>query len=94
MILLILPFVPRIASGNIVTVDPEYERLLSTIRPAIRDKPGWQLVDPLPDFQRLLGHGVLPRGFQNTRPGSGHLNVVGHRAVAELLAEAIDRVGP
>jgi len=94
VILLLLPFVPRLEARAIMTDDPEYERTVETVRRSIRDFPGWQVIDPLPAFRSLAGRGVLPRGFSNTRPGLGHLNEIGHRIVAERLADTIDKARP
>ena len=91
VILLVLPFVPRLESGTIVTVDTDYEKLLGIMRTALRDTPDWHVVDPLPEFRELQQEDKLPRGFANTRPGTGHLNAAGHRIVGDLLAEAIDK---
>ena len=33
--------------------------------------------------------GRFPRGFSNSRPGSGHFNAAGHRIVAEAITEYI-----
>ncbi len=38
--------------------------------------------------------GQPPNGFWNTRPGTGHLNALGHRVVAEVIAEHLARVSP
>lgn len=35
---------------------------------------------------------VLYRGFANTSPGSGHLNVVGHALIAQQLYEKIEKI--
>jgi len=94
VILLVLPFVPRIESGTIVAADPDYEKLLDIMRTALHDVPEWHVVDPLPQFRELEQRGKLPRGFVNTRPGSGHLNAAGHRIVGDLLAAAIDKARP
>jgi len=89
VILLLLPFVPRVDTGTVVTDDPEYQRLLATIRSTIRRFPGWEVVDPLSAFRSLAERRTLPRGFANSRPGTGHLNAVGHRVVGNLLADAL-----
>jgi hypothetical protein len=94
VILLVLPFVPRLESGTIVAADSDYEKLLEIMRAALRDTPDWHVIDPLPKFRELLQRGQLPRGFANTRPGSGHLNAAGHRIVGDLLAEAIVNARP
>ena len=89
VILLILPRVPRIQSGTVVNVDPAHEQFLKIIANSVRGVPGWQIVDPQPGFRDLVQGGDLPRGFLNTRPGSGHLNTSGHRIVGQYLARAI-----
>ena len=89
VILLLLPFVPRVDTGTVVTDDPEYQRLLATIQSTIRRFPGWEVVDPLSAFRSLAERRTLPRGFANSRPGTGHLNAVGHRVVGNLLADAL-----
>lgn len=33
--------------------------------------------------------GVAPFGFENTQPGIGHLNAVGHRVIGQALAELL-----
>jgi lysophospholipase L1-like esterase len=94
VIFLLLPTLPRIESGRIVMFDPAQEQLLMTLRNSLSDVSGWQIADPLPAFRQLASQGELPRGFLNTRPGTGHLNTSGHQVVGELLARAIESVRP
>ena len=95
VILLILPTVPRIQSGGIATVDPAHEEILQAIQSSLHGvAANWRIVDPSPGFRQLAEGGELPRGFLNTRPGSGHLNASGHRIVGEFLATAISSVLP
>jgi hypothetical protein len=60
VILLLLPFVPRVQTGTVITDDPDYQRLLATIRSTIRGYSGWQVVDSLPAFQSLAEGRILP----------------------------------
>src|SRR5215475_11125079 len=76
VILLLLPFVPRVQTGTVITDDPDYQRLLATIRSTIRGYSGCQVLDPLSAFQSLAERRMLPRGFANSRPGTGHLNTM------------------
>jgi lysophospholipase L1-like esterase len=48
-----------------------------------------QLRDRFPEFE---ARHEAPYGFPNLQWGRGHLNVAGHRAVAELLADEIARL--
>ena len=94
VILILLPFVPRVDTGTVVADDPEYQKLLAIIRSTIHGFPGWEVVDPLAAFRSLADRETLPRGFANSRPGTGHLNVVGHRVVGHLLADALSALRP
>jgi len=94
VILLLLPFVPRVQTGTVITDDPDYQRLLATIRSTIHGYSGWQVLDPLSAFQSLAERRMLPRGFANSRPGTGHLNTIGHRVVGHLLADALSAIRP
>src|SRR5215471_2142940 len=94
VILILLPFVPRVDTGTVVADDPEYQRLLAIIRSTLHGFPGWEVVDPLAAFRSLADRGTLPRGFANSRPGTGHLNVVGHQVVGHLLADALGALRP
>ncbi len=51
-----------------------------------------RIANPRAEFVESIQLGkVFPTGFANTRPGKGHLNVAGHRLVAEVLYETITR---
>lgn len=85
VIILLLPDDPSIKNGSLVFEDEEYDRLVKTFR-AI---PEWNVIDPLPEFKKLALNGHLPRGFSNSLPGVGHMNVLGHQVVGQLLAQKI-----
>jgi lysophospholipase L1-like esterase len=36
--------------------------------------------------------GVLPHGFPNTTPGTGHINAIGHRLLAEQLSKTLEEL--
>ena len=50
------------------------------------------MIDPSQEFNDLADQGQFPRGFINTRPGSGHLNKYGHEVVADLLVKKIEEI--
>lgn len=89
LIVVLLPNTPRISGENIVLEDPNHALLKEFLA---QYYPNVVTVDPLPEFQRLTREGYLPRGFFNSLPGEGHLNIQGHRIVGELLANAFEQV--
>jgi lysophospholipase L1-like esterase len=86
VIILALPYVPTVSGSRVITESATYQAMLD----AARAVPEWTVVDPLPEFQRMLTANSLPRGFHNTAPGFGHLNLHGHAAVGAVLADAIE----
>lgn len=86
IILILLPNGPLIKNGRI---ELESDTRYSTIVSAAKESGWFHIVDPLDAFTKMAKEYQLPRGFANTIPGLGHLNAKGHRALAELLAEAI-----
>jgi hypothetical protein len=85
VIILLLPNTPSVEGNNITFIDPNYQTLLARAE-AI---DGFHIIDPKPEFDRLLKRGFLPRGFMNSMPGEGHLNRFGHLIIGELLSEKI-----
>jgi hypothetical protein len=49
-------------------------------------------VNPRARFQPLVDSGTPPYGFSNSTPNSGHLNAVGHAALADALAQELGRL--
>jgi len=49
-------------------------------------------VNPRARFQPLVDAGTPPYGFSNSTPNSGHLNAVGHAALADALAQELGRL--
>ena len=88
LIIVLLPYVPKIDGGNLLIRDDFYNFLVKEVN-AVSE---WYLVDPLDAFIQIGNQGQLPRGFSNTLPGEGHLNVYGHRIVGTLLAEKLEEV--
>jgi hypothetical protein len=89
VIIVYLPFSP-IVSGNAVVLENGDSKLLLN---EIKKFDDWYVVDPTTDFQELWQkEQKLPRGFTNSEPGIGHLNVDGQAIVGHLLAEAINEV--
>jgi len=46
------------------------------------------------EFTRMREQFIYPKGFHNTLPGDGHLNIDGHRAVAEIMWRLIQQAQP
>lgn len=88
LVVVLLPSAPYISGDDIEMDDPAHEQLLEFMK----RYPEVTVVDPLPAFQELASNGGLPRGFFNTKPGTGHLNRDGNQIVGELLAQAIGQV--
>jgi lysophospholipase L1-like esterase len=88
VILLLLPWTPKIERGALLMSDASHDGLIRTIRDTIGDWPHWTLVDPSSEFAGLAP-GALPRGFSDSVPGRGHLNREGHRAAGDALASAV-----
>lgn len=85
-ILILLPFHPRIEGRTIRLTARDFEIL---VEEASRI-PKWKILDPSATFNRMASQGRFPRGFPSTSPpGTGHLNVAGHRELGTLLAEQL-----
>jgi hypothetical protein len=85
VILLLLPFSPNIDQDRLNFEDPEYLKLIHSAEQV----GGFYIINPQVEFDQLVEQGHLPRGFMNSLPGQGHLNVFGHRIIGELLAKKI-----
>lgn len=89
VIILMLPYSPTVENNQLIEVEPEYSQVLSYFG----STESWHLINPSAGFAELYQQsGQLPRGFSNSLPGIGHLNVHGHRVVGELLAEQIMQI--
>lgn len=82
---LYLPETPTISSSSFEKPD-----LVKEIIYKESQKLGIPFIDMTQDFNYLYEKNYkLPRGFNNTRPGVGHLNIEGHKAVAFKLNKYI-----
>lgn len=89
VIIVYLPFVPTILGDEVTLVNKDSDLLLEVIQ----QFDDWSVVDPSADFKNLwLEQKKLPRGFSNSEPGTGHLNVDGQAIVGHLLAEKIAEI--
>jgi hypothetical protein len=88
LILVYLPYTPVYTSDNIVLDDGRFQDVLLNIKAM----DGWSVIDPTEKFAKLLDTSQFPRGFDNSLPGKGHLNQMGHRIVAELLVDQVERL--
>jgi lysophospholipase L1-like esterase len=88
LIVVLLPSTPYISGNELLLADPEYEEF----KDFIKGFPEITIVDPLPEFQQLASNGHLPRGFFNSVPGGGHLNMHGHEIIGQMVADAIQQV--
>jgi hypothetical protein len=87
LILVYLPQVPRLEGNGWAMQDAV---AASSLMEQIFTENGWYVVNMGNRFVENFEHtGRLPRGFNNSQPGSGHLNQDGHRLVSETLAERL-----
>jgi lysophospholipase L1-like esterase len=87
MVLVFLPWAPNVGSSGLTMDDPQYHNLVAQAE----EVPGWTIVDPLGAFDQLVAEGHLPRGFDNSVIGEGHMNAAGNRIVGLMLAQAIEK---
>jgi hypothetical protein len=88
LILILLPSTPYISGDELQMTESEYDQM----KEIIARHPEITIIDPLPEFEKLVSAGHLPRGFFNSEPGKGHLNKYGNEIVGQLLAKAIEQV--
>lgn len=91
VVLLVVPNAPRIVDGSVsfdATADQEF----------VLDAGSYGLVTvlfPLQQFTELYrSEYILPRGFLNSSPGTGHLNREGHHILGQFLADFLEGVLP
>ncbi len=89
-----LPTVPIIDSNEvIVTDDSDTIEFMNFIRSEIESN-GMDFIDMTDSFVKLYEEEKkLPRGFNNTMIGTGHLNRDGHRVIAEKILEYLKLKG-
>jgi lysophospholipase L1-like esterase len=88
VLILLVPQSPQIIKDNILFPDPTYEQAFASIE----DMGYFSVINAKPEFDSLTHQGYMPRGFWNSKPGQGHLNIYGHQVIGELLAEKIMEV--
>lgn len=87
LIIVLLPYTPLISGDEIVFEEDIFIDLLKHFD----NYPEWAVINPSNEFDQLYAEkGVLPRGFSNSSPGTGHLNRSGHQVVGLLLANQIE----
>lgn len=88
LVVVLLPFAPYGTKAGIETADPAYQQM----KKFLSQYPEIIIVDPLSEFQKLAASGHMPRGFYNTQPDEGHLNIYGHEIVGNLLAQTLEEI--
>ncbi len=91
VVIVLIPTGPQLEDGRLVTDPPPDEAQLLIL---LRAVPEWRLVYPVDEFTRLAATGELPHGFANSVPGTGHLNVAGHRIIGTFLAQTLKDLSP
>lgn len=89
----ILLYHPHLSLNADGSAQPQTDlNCLKAFKDACRES-GVVFVDLTEDFEEQFQENyVLPHGFSNTVPGTGHLNREGHRMAAEALCEEILRM--
>jgi len=88
VIILALPTTPKIDDGDIIYFDPNYSQFIDIVN----DNEKLILIDPQDEFNELVQSGKMPRGFNNSLPGIGHLNLTAHQIVGIHLAETLEEI--
>ncbi len=92
LIIVYAPIVPSILDNAISTANPDSELIKRFVKVCEEyDNNGRvNIVDVSPRLCKYTSEtNQFPRGFFNTQPGKGHLNGVGHKILAEAIAEAL-----
>ena len=78
------PSVPTVKSGKIVLKDSSEQDKMIFVKICRKQNLAFiDLTDRFLDF--YIKNNAFPRGFANSMPGKGHLNVYGHQLVAEAI---------
>lgn len=92
LILVYLPTVPKL-NGNGWILDDGNDSEARQMEEAF-SRNGWLVINMGGRFVRYFEEtGQMPRGFNNSSPGSGHLNEAGHKLVAEALSDCLLKGG-
>ncbi|QJB56594.1 hypothetical protein [Pseudodesulfovibrio sp. zrk46] len=86
---IIFLYVPPSPPGeNLITKFDDPDRPYVDAFSSLCNESGVGFVDSSQQYKELYDDlGLLPRGFDNTRPGLGHLNKQGLKVVTEVLAQ-------
>lgn len=88
VVLLYAPLTPQIVDGKIRWQDPTADQFLMLQKAA--KKFGISVVDARDELKNsVVSGGRWPHGFHNGRIGSGHLNRVGNKVLADKLVEQL-----
>ena len=89
IILLYIPTTPVIDYNRVKTINDEFYPILE-VHAKKHDITLINMKEPFE--QTYLQIKQLPRGFENTSPGNGHVNELGHKLVAEELTKALKKI--
>ena len=92
VVLLYAPLAPHIVAGEIQWKDPTAGQFL--LLKAAAGELGISLLDARAELRDSVeSNGQWPHGFHHGRIGSGHLNEVGNRILADKLIEELPPLG-
>ncbi len=93
IIIVYAPHVPRISNNKILYNDADWDFISYFMEScSVYNISFINMYDPFVNYYKKTGK--FPRGFANSRPGEGHLNVEGHRIVAETIFEYMEKTRP
>ncbi len=86
IVLVYIPTTPIIENGKAITRDDEFSPILKSYA----KKYDIEVIDMKEPFEQTYQQTKqMPRGFDNTSPGNGHLNALGHKLVAQELSKKL-----
>jgi hypothetical protein len=88
LIIIFIPYSPSIIGDSLILEDETTQKMVEIANTI----EGWVLINPANEFISLLQNNEIPRGFNNTSPGSGHLNRAGHQIIGSMLASQIEEM--
>lgn len=87
--ILYAPLAPQIVGGKIIRLPPDAKAADQASLAAKQHGIGW--IDATAALRAQFDRGIAPHGFDNGRPGTGHLNKHGYRVLADVVADAFDQ---
>jgi len=87
MIIILLPNAPVITKDTLKLDDAG-----DIVYNDLSNISDWHIIYPLPEFIATAEQGIMPRGFYNSAPGTGHINSVGHEIIGKMLASSIEDI--